>query len=151
MATFEERVEELTIEALEKYGGSVEEYEEMNYSSEVAEAYYAQDIADANYRAVRQAIAELADPDVASGKKKRSRASIRAQRTDPRLTVAAAEKKVAKLERIKLQLELNERPELPGQMDRIEANLIKLHRIIANPAGRGTKEGQVQWRFMARC
>lgn len=151
MATFEERVEELTIEALEKYGGSVEEYEEMDYSSEVAEAYYNQDIADANYRAVRQAIAEFADPDVASGKRKRSRASIRAQRSDPKLTVASAQKKVAKLERIKLQLDRNERPERPGQMDRIEEALLKLGRIIANPAGRGTREGQIQWRFMARC
>ena len=143
---FEERVKELTAEFLPKYGGDVEEYEGWGYSEEVAEAMVEEDIGKAKYRAVWQAIKEFADPGV-----KRSKKIWLALITDTRLTVAAAEKKVAKVERLKLELERDERSERPGQMDRIKDNLVKLHRIVASPAGRGTPEGQVQWRFMFHC
>lgn len=143
---FDKRVTELTAEYLPKYGGDVEEYIGWDYSEAVAEAMVAEDIGKAKYRAVWQAIKEFADPGV-----KRSRKIWLALITDTRLTVAAAEKKVAKVDRLKLELELNERHELPGQMDRINANLLKLRQIIANPAPRGTPEGQAQWRFMFHC
>lgn len=48
---FNERVQELIAEVLPKYGGDVEEYEDWGYSTDVAKAMVAEDLAKATYTA----------------------------------------------------------------------------------------------------